>query len=894
MPNTTALEVPLSVSTRAERPQWAWVVFGLYFISGATALAYEVLWARMLSLQFGVSIFGVVVTVVAFMAGLGAGSLLGLRWNNVSRPLLVFAILEALVAAIALALPALFRVSDGVLGSLIGESSLSLWYFLQSIAVFLVLFLPATALGLGFPLILRVLKGSGIALGKIYGVNALGGAIGALLPLSLLPQLGWVSSVYVIAALGIVVAVTAAVLALSFSFTVQDTSAVSTNDTATANPGARLLFLAYAGVGAAGLMLEIGWTRLYGMVLLRTEYVMAIILAVFIVGIGLGSIVVRRNAHQRWLTILPASGGIFAVLSLWGLPWLAEWAEAAEYDSLGSALFWQGLGIAFFTFPVTLVLGAWLPLLAERMREETGLVGARLYGVNSIGAAIGAALAGFVCIPLIGTPATVCFAAILLFVCGMTFSGVRVAWLAGLGIAVLAVPVADLPEASRLLPVALADTQDVFRYEDAVSITHVVERPDGQRLLLGDLQRMDASSDPTAVSAQRNQARLPLLLHPNPESVLFLGLGTGISASGSLLYPKLSRVGVELSSGAIEAAHTWFKAVNLGAMNEMNVVRDDARRFLRIDQGKYDVIVGDLFHPDLVGRSALLSLQQFERVKARLAENGLFVQWLALNQFDKTSLDVVLRTFRNVFPNAILFLDGFRLAMVGPEKAFLGAPAVLFNVQQLNEQQRDRLTGGEGVWTWLGRFFGPIPITQGPIQDEWAPYIEFRLPKVRFKNDFNLALLLAQLLEIRPRLPQAAQMLQVSHDDHEAFERSYTAVDLAARSWVASVEGRNGEAERLIRFSYTANPKDRWIGFNLADRMNATLPSAIASGVAKRDALLRILQVRPDHEGVLRELWALAEADGNTEEAVLYRNRIAAISPLSRDMRASVGDSKEE
>ena len=59
---------------------WWWAVAILYCLSGLTSLAYEVLWARMLSMQFGVSIFGVVLTVAAFMIGLGLGSLAGVKW----------------------------------------------------------------------------------------------------------------------------------------------------------------------------------------------------------------------------------------------------------------------------------------------------------------------------------------------------------------------------------------------------------------------------------------------------------------------------------------------------------------------------------------------------------------------------------------------------------------------------------------------------------------------------------------------------------------------------------------------------------------------------------------------------------------------------------------------
>lgn len=82
------------------------ILVALYLLSGFTSLAYEILWTRMLSLQFGVSIFGVVATVTAFMAGLGAGSLFGTRWSRtVASPLRLFALLEIAVAISALLVP---------------------------------------------------------------------------------------------------------------------------------------------------------------------------------------------------------------------------------------------------------------------------------------------------------------------------------------------------------------------------------------------------------------------------------------------------------------------------------------------------------------------------------------------------------------------------------------------------------------------------------------------------------------------------------------------------------------------------------------------------------------------------------------------------------------------
>jgi len=189
------------------------ILITLYLISGAASLCYEILWSRMLSLQFGVSIFGVLATVTAYMAGLGIGSFIGARWSqHTLRPLRLFALLELSVAIAALFIPVLFQFLDAQFASLSGSLSYSSWLALQIVVVILVLMVPALAMGAGFPLILSAVQNTRITLGGIYGINALGGAVGALLPLWLLPTLGWLSSLRAVALLGIAVAIVALLL----------------------------------------------------------------------------------------------------------------------------------------------------------------------------------------------------------------------------------------------------------------------------------------------------------------------------------------------------------------------------------------------------------------------------------------------------------------------------------------------------------------------------------------------------------------------------------------------------------------------------------------------------------------------------------------------------------
>lgn len=854
-----------------------WLLVALYGLSGTTSVAYEVLWVRMLSLQFGVSVFAVVVTVVAFMLGLGGGSLFAARnAGRIKRPLLLLAALEGGIAIYAMLLPVLLRTTSSWIEAAAAQFSLFQWYALLAGAALCLLLLPALAMGAGFPLILSALGGRSAHLGRIYGLNTLGAAIGALLPLWLLPALGWSGAIRTVAGLGMLVALAFVLFGLQ-----KATAQEARPEGMVSRPPWRAL-LAYAGIGAASLALEIGWTRLFGMVMLRTEYVLAIILAAFLLGIGAGSALAPRHHKQGWFVVLPLSACTFALLSLWLLPVISAWVERTEYGSLLTALTAQGLVLVLVTLPVTLALGAWLPLLNSKFSGG----GMWLYGANSIGAALGALAAGLLLIPAWGSAATIAVAALALLVFGLSWAKHRALWWALPIFALLAWPVRNLPEVSALLPQAQAGSKNLYLYEDAVSITHVVEKPNGQRLLLTDMQRMDASTDPTAVFVQSNQARLPLLLHPHPHSVLFLGLGTGISVSGSLPFPDLQRTAVELSQGAIYAADHWFSQSNHEAMRETHVQRDDARHYLSAARGQYDVIIGDVFHPDLAGLSSLLSLQQFQRARKRLSEDGVFVQWLALNQFDPESLEVILRTFHRVFPHAQLFLDGMHLALVGPRNDFAGAVALKQNLQRLSMTQRGVATAGEGGWTWMGRYWGPIPDSTGPVQDEWSPVLEYRLPRVRYAGGLNPASSLQSLLQRRPSMQEAAKLLHVENGDTESFERAYAATELMVRSWLAAMSGDAMGSGRLMRLAYEANPRDRWVDYALSDSMFASLAQAKAHGLSEREALQRILRVNPWDVEALRMLWRLQRSNGDTQASDSYR-RLQELSPLDRELRAA-------
>jgi len=846
----------------------------LYGLSGVTALAYEVLWTRMLSLLFGISILGVVVTVAAFMLGLGLGSFLGSRWqSSFKNTLRTLAGIELCVALYALSLPMMMH---GLQGLWLSVDSMQAWQLWQVSSALLVLSLPAMALGFAFPWMLRIGKAWKLSLGKLYGVNTLGGALGALLPLLLLPWLGWVSALQCVAGLGVLIAIVLFWLSM-FAMEAEEDKKIGMREHAIL-PNISYL-LAYAGMGTGALMLEIAWTRAYGMILLRTEYVLAVILSVFLIGIGLGSLLAKYLPRKKALTWLPASAALMAVIGLYAFPYVNDLGHDVVFHSLASSLIFQGLLIAACTLPVTLVMGAWLPLIANH--DD----GASLYAANSIGACVGALLAGFVLIPWLGTAATWLLAAALMMLCAyywldankrIIYFGVSCVVFVG-----LALPVQQLPSASRLLAYELPNAKDLYQREDAVSMTHVVEKSDGQRVLLADLQRMDASSDPTSVEVQRNQARLPLFLHAPAKDVLFLGLGTGITASGALAWPDAHLHAVELSLGAIAAAKTYFNQVNAGIANKIDLKHDDARRFLMRTQQDYDVIIGDLFHPDQIGRGALLSVEQFARAKAHLHDDGLFVQWLAFNQFDIPSLQVVLRSFAKVFPNNALFVDGYRMGLVG-----FKATEQYRTADSLRAAAPVQDTwGGEGAWTWLGRYWGNISdvlgdAKNGKVQGEWIPVIEYALPNMRYA-DAVLPDVLSWLMEHRVSLNDGVKVWSVQEKDKQSFKRAWAATSLTQRAQLLALQGKP-ESGRLLALAYQANKYDRWAGFGLADAMFGSLSQGLPVGMNQQQALQKVLAIRPDHEGALKAMMRLATEQHDDKMLQQFKDKLYQLSPYVR------------
>ena len=666
-------------------------------LSGLCGLAYEVLWARMLSLQFGVSTLAAVVTVSAFMLGLAGGSAaMAAHAARAARPLQRLALLESAVAVFALLLPWGVRFATPLIDGAAGSFSAPQWHALLMLAGLLLLTLPAAAMGAGFPLMVEAWIRSGRTLGGAYGSNTAGAALGALAPLLLLPTVGWMDAVRWVAAINLGVA--AGFLALAR----QGTGSAPTAAPAAGRPP-RLLLLNYAVIGAASLLLEMAWLRLFSLVMLRTEYVLALILAVMLLGMGLGSLMASRRPGSRMMAALPWCASVYAIAGLWLLPRASAWLEGANFRSLTTALLAQGLMLAALTLPVTLSLGAWLPALAARFRSN----GTWLYASNALGGSVrGAALC----------PS------------GSRHRQRRRARIgrhapAGRRDRSLGSP-AGRGSACRWSPPPLGPWPSCRRSriscrEPWPAAATCIATKMRLRPPTSSNSRTDSAfcSLICAVRMPR-PIRRPCSCRPtNPGfrcSCIRIRIGCCSSAWARVFRwpvrcrsPASTEARWSCPRGASRPRGGGSSRAIEGSCRTPRFITTMRATFWPQRAGTYDVVIGDVFHPDLAGVGSLLAVEQFERVRARLAAGGLYVQWLALNQFDPDTLCVVLRSFRAVFPKGQLFLDGMHLAMVGPRDGGSGAPSLSAHLSSLTPDERAE-AASEGESEWLGRYWGPI------------------------------------------------------------------------------------------------------------------------------------------------------------------------------------------
>jgi spermidine synthase len=200
----------------------------------------------------------------------------------------------------------------------------------------------------------------------------------------------------------------------------------------------------------------------------------------------------------------------------------------------------------------------------------------------------------------------------------------------------------------------------------------VITEQAGQRIIYVN-GSTEASNAPDDMRLERMAGHLPALIHMEPQDVLIVGFGAGVTAGSFVTYPKVKKIVIaELESLIPPASADFFGRENYGVFRDArtHVVHDDGRHYLLTTTDNFDIITSDPVHLYVKGTSALYSKEYFELVRRHLKPGGVIAQWLPLYDGDVETVKSVLATFFGAFPNGTVWSNhtqdrGYDLVLLG-------------------------------------------------------------------------------------------------------------------------------------------------------------------------------------------------------------------------------------
>ncbi|MFO0735774.1 MAG: fused MFS/spermidine synthase [Labilithrix sp.] len=672
------------------------------FFSGACALVYQVAWFRELRLVFGGSTSASSAVLAVFMAGLGAGGFyFGRRVDRAASALSVYAHLELAVSVLAAASPLLVTLARMVYVGLGGVATLGVGgaTVVRLLLTLLVLGPPTFAMGGTMPAAARAVERASSAgrqrVGLLYGVNTIGAVAGTVAANFLLLEVfGTRMTLWLVCLVNALVGVIARAVARR---TTEDaTEAADADDVETApapDEASAAPWFPPVAAGASGLafmVMELVWYRMLAPLLGGTTYTFGLILAVALAGIGLGGALYSRRRRPATLPLFAltcllealaiaipfALGDRIAVLALLLSPLahssfvagVATWAVITSIVVLPAAV------ISGFQFPA--VIG-----LYGRGKKDVGSHVGRAYLANTIGSIAGAIAAGFGLLPLLGAVRCWTLVVVLLVVIGVValvadgrrdWRAARGALAASAAVAAAALAAltargptaawrhsgigagrADLSEGSdrRAIAQFLARWRSGIAWDaDGVESGVALHWQNGYSFIVNGKSDGEVYADR---ATQVMSGLLGALIHGQPKRALVVGLGTGSSAGWLGRVPSIERVDVmELESVILRVAKDCAKVNEDVLQNpKVHIQLNDAREGLLTSRQRYDLVFSEPSNPYRAGISSLYTVEYYRAVAARLADDGVFAQWIQAYDVDPFAVGTAMTTIHAVFPH---------------------------------------------------------------------------------------------------------------------------------------------------------------------------------------------------------------------------------------------------
>ena len=667
--------------------------------SGFASLVYQVTWVRLLGLGLGSTSASISIVVSSFFLGMSLGSYFFDRIANTrSGELKAYAALELCIGICGLLLLPVLLNLDYLLSFAPAVGTQPVLKLFVTLALLIV---PTTCMGATFPVIASLLAGTDARLGRLisqlYSLNTFGAVAGAVLTgFVLIPNLGLDGSIYVAAAVNILIGIAALMLAAPRKSTgylaavpVELAPDLSDRQHAGWN-GAAALTLAVTGF--ASIATQVGWTKYLAVFVGSTIYGLAAILSIFLAGVALGAWLIRpwidrAKSSEALLALGLLAAGIALMGTRAGLAYLPELQRLLNGAEVGPGTMAaiRYLALVFLILPPTLLFGALFPLnlkvFCGGVSGVKTLVG-KAYALNTLASIAGAAFAGFVAIPLFGTDKLLLAMAVLVAATALVWIGqmadTRRIQLGFLGILAVAAAVV-FPGLDYRQLIATVGYDYYSKNGEVPEYLFLKEGKAGVIGLLsydGDKVKLQNNGLNEAQLTQSNPNDVPLIesflgfipyaLHKGPSSAFVVGFGGG-TTTRILADTDLREIRVVELEPAIVEAGRFIKGGPVSALSDprVKISFNDARNVLLVEDRKYDLIVSQPSHPWLAGTSGVFSREFWEITRSRLNEGGMFAQWVNLFRMDVPTLKSLLKSFFSVYPEGMVFANSSNIVMVG-------------------------------------------------------------------------------------------------------------------------------------------------------------------------------------------------------------------------------------
>lgn len=676
----------------------------LFFASGCAALIYETVWFHLVQLVVGASSISVAVLLCSFMGGMALGSALLPRLVPASiHPLRVVAALEAGIAALGILIPLALPYVQQAYVAMVGYGYAGV--LLRATACAVVLTPPTMLMGATLPAISRWFDRrieAASSVGYLYTANIAGGTVGTVLAgFYLLRVYDTVVAGAVAVAINLLVALGAWWLATRQPERAGNPEAspppVLDSPSSNRGPLAPVYFVA-AISGFTALGAEVVWTRQLSLLFGASVYTFSLILAVFLAGLGAGSLagssIARRSkdpagALGQAQLLLAVAIAFAAWMIVHGLPLWQPTKSFLPWVRLSPPLTFtfDAVRCAIVLMPATLLWGASFPLmLAAAPRPRSGQAGgdltrqvSRITAINTAGALVGTLTLTLIGIPMMGSQRSQQALVLMAAVAGLAIlARVRRSQALVVATAVLLAIWIVPPIPGRLIAYgrSVDSWNSIKRFlylaEGATASVAVTEGIGGMRQfhIAGKVEASDMDVD---MRLERMLGHIPALVHPHPRSVLIVGVGAGVTAGALAIHPEVERIVIcEIEPMVPTSARQFFGNENHHVFDDPRVqlIFDDARHFLQTTGERFDIITSDPIHPWVRGAATLYSLEYLQLARAHLNPGGVVTQWIPLYETDVASVKSEIATFAQVFPdttlwNPDLLEEGYDLVALG-------------------------------------------------------------------------------------------------------------------------------------------------------------------------------------------------------------------------------------